>query len=261
MKRRTAINSVENPDRTHGPQIGAAAAWQQIDPCAASLLILSIAAAQAQAFSAPQISGLCDAALARSGRLQIFGGEFGTDPSTDQVLIDGLAANVTTWTDTEKHDYVPEGASIGSVSVQVVNAVGAGDTDTLDVTLSQPDGRIRRRFQVDSRISGEFITTSPRPCHLARELGMTPSFHRKERNNDESRSATGYIWGTVVCRLGLATREGLAQADLSGYGTPNGLDTHPFGAALMPQTKGNDSNSQVKASHRPEDQSHVHDGI
>lgn len=39
---------------------------------------------------------------------------------------------------------------------------------------------------------------------------------------------------TVLCPIGLATRERFARADLNGDGTPNGLDTQPFGAALIP---------------------------
>ena len=46
----------------------------------------------------------------------VIGLDFGTSLPDGQVLIDGLSAIVTTWTDTEIHAYVPEGAAIGSVA-------------------------------------------------------------------------------------------------------------------------------------------------
>jgi hypothetical protein len=118
------------------------------------------ASGRAQAVT-PQISGLSDAALARSGRLLIFGSGFGAAQGSSQVLIDGLDAIATTWTDTEIHAYVPEAASLGGVPVQVVTTDGLSNPMTLEVTLRQADERVRWRFQTDRYTPLQFITVAP----------------------------------------------------------------------------------------------------
>jgi hypothetical protein len=121
-------------------------------------VIASAITAQASA-AAPQISGLSDATLPRSGRLLIFGSSFGTQPG--QVLIDGREAIATKWFDTEIHAYVPEAAALGAVPVQVVTGDGPSNVMMLDVTLRQADGRVRWRFQTDDYYWVQFITVAP----------------------------------------------------------------------------------------------------
>ena len=65
-----------------------------------------------------QITALSATTLDRSGYLEISGTNFGTDGS---VLIDGIAAPVADWQNTRIIAYVPEGAQLATVPVQVVN--------------------------------------------------------------------------------------------------------------------------------------------
>jgi hypothetical protein len=85
-----------------------------LQPALVLAVIASAITAQASA-AAPQITGLSDAALPRSGRLIIFGSSFGSAQGTGQVRIDGVDAIATTWMDTEIHAYVPEAAALGDV--------------------------------------------------------------------------------------------------------------------------------------------------
>ena len=125
---------------------------------AAALMAITAAA---EAGVASQVNSLSQANLARSGRLLIFGTGFGANQGTGQVLIDGIGAIVTTWQDTEIHAYVPEAAPLGPVTVQVVTPGGPSNALTLDVTLRQPDGRVRWKFQMDSSFPGPYVTLAP----------------------------------------------------------------------------------------------------
>ncbi len=176
--KKTGINNPEKFDPTHGPRIGTGAVTTQIARCTASLVVFLIAAVEVQAFGAPQINGLSDEMLARSGRLLIFGTNFGGPQG--EVLIDGLSAIATTWTDTEIHAYVPEAATLGSVPVQVATARGTSNAVTLNVTMRQSgDDRVRWRFQMDSSFAGRFITVAPDgtiyASDLSRLYALTPN--------------------------------------------------------------------------------------
>jgi hypothetical protein len=103
---------------------------------------------------------LSSTSLERSGRLLIFGSSFG-DGTGGEVIIDGLTAIATTWTDTEIHAYVPEAASLGNVSVQVTVDGNPSNVATLDVTTRQADGRVRWRFQMDAEYPGDFVGVGP----------------------------------------------------------------------------------------------------
>ncbi len=48
----------------------------------------------------PQIDSLSTQSIDRSGRLLIFGTDFGATQGNGRVLVDGLVAITTTWTDT-----------------------------------------------------------------------------------------------------------------------------------------------------------------
>ncbi len=110
---------------------------------------------------APHIDATSATTLPRSTRLFIYGTDFGATQGTSTVFMDGLPAIATTWSDTEIHAYVPEGASVGSVSVVVTTDIGASNPALLNVTLRQEDGRIRWRFQLDSPVSGYFTAVAP----------------------------------------------------------------------------------------------------
>ena len=135
-----------------------------------ALLGLAVITAETQAFGTPQIGSLSDSTLSRSGRLLVFGANFGADPTNAQVLIDGQAAIVTQWSSSEIHTYVPEGASVGAVPVQVVTSSGASNIVMLNGTLRQAAGRVRWRFQMDSDFAGRFFTIAPDGTVYASDL-------------------------------------------------------------------------------------------
>lgn len=106
-----------------------------------------------QVTGAPQISALSGAAMDRSGRLRIFGANFGAEQANSQVLIDGAPALIGLWAGDQIHAYVPETAGPGPVDIQVVTANGSSNTLPLNVTLRQQQGRLKWRFQVDGLYS------------------------------------------------------------------------------------------------------------
>ncbi|MCB9852607.1 MAG: PQQ-binding-like beta-propeller repeat protein [Phycisphaerales bacterium] len=116
-------------------------------------LVVAASVAQAQ----PVINSTSATTLARSGRLIINGAEFGPAQGGSQVLIGGVSAIVTQWTNSEIHAYVPETAAVGSVSVQVNTASGLSNIVLLNVVLRQTDGRIRWRFQTDDYVPIQFV--------------------------------------------------------------------------------------------------------
>lgn len=107
------------------------------------------------------IDSLSEASAARSSRLLVFGGGFGAEQGAGRVLVDGAAAIVTTWTDSEIHAYVPETASLGEVAVVVEAAGGGSNPHPLTVTLRASEGRFRWRFEVDDRTIGPWIGRGP----------------------------------------------------------------------------------------------------
>ncbi len=100
-------------------------------------------------FAVPFIDSVAPPSVTRSNRVVITGSAFGNDPGETTVLIDGLQAIVTQALGSEIHAYVPEGASLGTVNVQVVTAQGAGNAVPLEIVPRMPDGRILWRFQTD----------------------------------------------------------------------------------------------------------------
>jgi hypothetical protein len=109
-------------------------------------LLLFVSVAQSQV---PQITSLSAQTLTRSGRLRIFGTNFGSGGSGSQVLIDGQSAIVTRWNASQINAYVPELAGPGSVTVQVVTPGGSSNTVPLNVTLRQRQGRVKWVFEAD----------------------------------------------------------------------------------------------------------------
>ena len=100
----------------------------------------------------PQISGLSTSTATRSGRVRIFGVNFGGTAAGGQVFIDGHPAIVAEWTDQAIHAYVPEASTAGTVDVVVATTFGGVSAPVqLDVSPRAPDGQVNWRFTCDGR--------------------------------------------------------------------------------------------------------------
>ncbi len=109
--------------------------------------LLAAAAAGAQ----PTITALNQDTLARSGRLALTGSGFGVDGNAGgRVLVDGLEAWVSTWTDERVVAYVPETAALGATEVVVELDGQTSNAMPLTVTTRASDGRVKWLFEIDS---------------------------------------------------------------------------------------------------------------
>ncbi|MFY9610702.1 MAG: PQQ-binding-like beta-propeller repeat protein [Blastocatellia bacterium] len=144
-----------------------------------SLLVLVIVClagtAAAASFSSPQapsprIESTSATTLGRAGRLRIFGSNFGAIKAGSQVLIDGVAAPVSRWSDSLVVAYVPEAARTAAVPLQVVTSTGSsnnlplevtGSNLLLDVMAPQANGSIKWQFEVDGDYMGFRPTIGP----------------------------------------------------------------------------------------------------
>jgi hypothetical protein len=107
---------------------------------------------------APQLSSISDATLPRSGRLRLFGVNFGSAQGSSEVRIGGVRAIVTHWSNRRIHAYVPEALTPGSHPVEVVTSNGSSAPQQLAVTQrTSPGGQAMWRFQADSAL----ISTPP----------------------------------------------------------------------------------------------------
>jgi hypothetical protein len=113
--------------------------------CAAFLKLFA-----ATAHSQPVISALSASSLARSGRLLISGSGFGAAQGSSSVRIGAVTALVTHWSDTLITAYVPETTPTGNNEVEVITGSGSSNLAPLAVTLRQPSGRVKWRFQADA---------------------------------------------------------------------------------------------------------------
>ena len=77
-----------------------------------AILVVFVISAEVDAGGAPQFNSLSDAQLPRSGRLLFFGTNFGDQQGSNQLLLGGLGAIATTWTDTEIHTHIPDATKI-----------------------------------------------------------------------------------------------------------------------------------------------------
>src|SRR5262249_61698562 len=108
-----------------------------------ALLIFCLVAAVTQPtlsaaqISGPRIDGISDTTLPRAGRLRIFGANFGAIKANSEILINGVAAPVSRWSDTLVVAYVPEFAQAGAVPVQVVTSSGSSNKLLLDIKGSE----------------------------------------------------------------------------------------------------------------------------
>lgn len=115
------------------------------------------AVSQAGAAAAPTISKVSKPSTTPSDRLVITGSSFGTAALASKVVIAGLVAPFTTWTDTSITAYVPEATPLGSASIQVMTAGGSSNTVTVQVAARRSKGRISWRFEMD----GMYAITRP----------------------------------------------------------------------------------------------------
>lgn len=98
----------------------------------------------------PQILDVVGNPANPSGRLRIVGDNFGDAQGDGQILVAGVAAFVTQWTDQAIVAYVPEQTTPGSRTLELV--IGGQAVSTYDLTIQprQPDGRVRWRFAIDA---------------------------------------------------------------------------------------------------------------
>ena len=129
--------------------------------------VASVSSAQAPS---PRIDSISSLTLGRAGRLRIFGANFGTIEAGSQVLIDGVPAPVSRWSENLVVAYVPEAAGIGTVSVQVVTKADSSNKLLLDIKAGyapggvmafQANGRIKWQFEVDGDYMGFRPTIGP----------------------------------------------------------------------------------------------------
>jgi outer membrane protein assembly factor BamB len=104
----------------------------------------------------PVLHALDTPAETRSGLIVLTGTSFGLAQGSSTVLVDGLPAMVTTWSNTEVHAYVPEGASLGSVGVEISSPQGNSNSLSFNVESRQADGHLLWRFEFDSVVTGAF---------------------------------------------------------------------------------------------------------
>ena len=96
-----------------------------------------------------RIDSLSPQTITRSGRLKIYGKNFGSDTTDSYVLIDGKKAIISRWSNNKIVVYVPEQTGLGSVSVKVITKNGISNEINLNVTLRQPQGRVKWVFEAD----------------------------------------------------------------------------------------------------------------
>ena len=140
------------------------------------LVIICLAgSAPGATFSSPQapfprIDGISALTLGRAGRLRIFGTNFGAIEAGSWVLIDGVPAPVSRWSDALVVAYVPEAARIDTVSVQIVTGAAFSNSVLLNVksknslrdgSAPQANGSIKWQFEVDGDYMGFRPTIGP----------------------------------------------------------------------------------------------------
>ncbi|MHC5113165.1 MAG: outer membrane protein assembly factor BamB family protein [Planctomycetota bacterium] len=110
--------------------------------------VLVIGALAADTAAQPAITGINDAQRTRSGRVSIEGTGFG---ASGEVVIAGLEAWTSTWTDTRIVAYVPEAAALGVTSMHVISGGESSNAVGLTVLARQPDGRVQWTFETDGQ--------------------------------------------------------------------------------------------------------------
>jgi outer membrane protein assembly factor BamB len=108
--------------------------------------LLAAAVVKAQ----PVISSIHKDTLPRSGRLAILGSGFGNRSETSRVVVDGITAWFTTWTNSRIVAYVPETANLGLVEVKVIVNGQESNAVPLTVTRRAGDGRVKWTFEADT---------------------------------------------------------------------------------------------------------------
>ncbi len=109
----------------------------------------------------PHISSLSAKNLERSDPLVLSGQNFGSAQGSSEVLIGGLAANVSAWSASEVHAFVPAAVELGAVGVQLQTPSGASNVAPLTIFAAGPESRIRWRFQTNSYLPVQFTELAP----------------------------------------------------------------------------------------------------
>lgn len=110
--------------------------------------VLGLALGLGGAHAQPVIDSIQSGTLARSARLSIAGTGFGTERG--RVLVAGLEAWVSTWTEERIVGYVPEETPFGPSSVVVEVGAQGSNAVPLTVTPRASNGRVRWIFEIDS---------------------------------------------------------------------------------------------------------------
>jgi hypothetical protein len=98
----------------------------------------------------PTLQNLGETTRTPSGRVRIFGTNFGPAATGGEVRIGGQRAIVTRWTNTAIYAYVPEVLAPGTHDVQVITATGSSGVLALNVTnRTSPGGHALWRFEAD----------------------------------------------------------------------------------------------------------------
>lgn len=129
-----------------------------------AVLALAVTApvpARAATSAGPTISRVSKASPARSDRLVVTGSGFGAPVKSSHVLIAGVTAPFTAWTDVSVTAYVPEATPLGWATVQVATASGSSNTVTVQVMARPVIGRIAWRFEMDSMYAITRPATGP----------------------------------------------------------------------------------------------------
>lgn len=113
--------------------------------CAATALSL------ASLVEAASITSLSDSSVPISGRFRILGSGFGASQGASQVLIDGVPAAVTTWTDGAITAYITLSIPAGPAMLAVAGPGGTSDPVPMTIEpLAKGEGQVAWRFTADA---------------------------------------------------------------------------------------------------------------
>lgn len=129
----------------------------------AGLVVAAAAPTSSEAVAAagPTISKVSKSAPTRSDRLVITGVGFGAAAGSSHVLVAGLAAPSTVWSDASVTAYVPEATPLGLTTIQVVTSSGSSNAVTVQVKARRSVGRISWRFEMDAMYAITRPATGP----------------------------------------------------------------------------------------------------
>ena len=124
------------------------------------LFAVATVAVPTPADAAVLIGGISPSAVARSGRLIISGTGFGTIQGPGQVLVDGVPAPVTHWSDSAITAYILGSTPLGSASLSITNGVGESSSFPIEVLAREAAHPSIRAASGSSACSSKGASTS-----------------------------------------------------------------------------------------------------